>query len=83
MAYFEGDKDKETGRILHAKSSLENFWFDLIGQEEKCVWKHREHLESYFLWMSLIFCWTVIVPIVKMIAYFKSRGQSDHRKGRR
>jgi hypothetical protein len=78
MAKFAGDV--ANGKALKANSILENFFYDLTFQEDKCVWKHREQLEQYFLILSVVFCWTVIIPIIKLAAYFKSRGRSDHRK---
>lgn len=78
MARFEGDVIN--GKTLKANSMFENFIYDALFQEDKCVWKNREELESYFLILSVVFCWTIIVPAIKIPAYFSSRGKSDHRK---
>ena len=78
MAKFEGDV--VNGKVLKANSMAENFIFDLTFQESKCVWKHREQLEQYFLIMAAVFCWTIVVPIIKLNLYFSSRKKTDHRK---
>ena len=78
MAKFAGDV--VNGKVLKANSIFENFIYDLTFQEDKCVWKHREQLEQYYLIVGAVFCWTVIVPIIKLNLYFKSRKKTDHRK---
>lgn len=79
MAHFAGDINPKTGQPYKANSMFQNFIYDLTFQESKCVWKNRKQLESYFLIMAVVFCWTIIVPIIKLKLYFESRSKSDHR----
>jgi hypothetical protein len=79
MAHFLCDKKPDGTYYKKAGSMLTNFWYDLSFQESKCVWKNRGELENYFLMVGLVFCWTVIVPIIKAKLYFQSKGKSDHR----
>jgi hypothetical protein len=79
MAHFLCDQKSDGTFYTKVPSMVENFWYDLIGQEDKCVWKNRDQLESYFLVVGAIFCWTVIVPIVKVKLWIESKGKSDHR----
>jgi hypothetical protein len=81
-ANYEGDVDPETGQVFRAKSTFENFMNDLLWREEKCVWRDREHLESYFLTLAGISAVTVIglpITVIKLISYAKSRAKWDHR----
>jgi len=79
MAHFLCDKKADGTFYTKSNSMLTNFWYDLFGQEDKCVWKNRGQVESYFLVVGAVFIWTVIVPIIKLKLYFDSRGKSDHR----
>jgi hypothetical protein len=79
MAHFLCDQKPDGTYYTKVPSMFENFVYDTFGQEDKCVWKDRDQLESYFLYMALIFCWTVIVPVIKIKLWIDSKGKKDHR----